>query len=57
MNRPHLIAALCFAVAAVFYIAGLSKDYSAGFVLVGAFFEITAWANVIRARREKKRTT
>lgn len=54
MKRPHLIAALCFAIAGLFYIAGLSNDYLAGFLLLGVGFEVAAWANVIKASRDKR---
>ncbi|MBZ2208754.1 hypothetical protein [Massilia soli] len=54
MKRPHLIAALCFAIAGLFYIAGLSKDYLVGFLLLGVGFEVAAWANVIKALRDKR---
>ena len=54
MKRPHLVAALCFALAALLYIVGLSKDYSVGFVLLGGFFEVVAWKAFIKAWREKR---
>lgn len=54
MKRPHLVAALCFAIAGVFYFAGLSKDYLVGFLVLGLGFEVAAWANVIKASREKR---
>jgi hypothetical protein len=54
MKRPHLVAALCFAIAVIFYIAGLSKDYLVGFLVLGLGFEVAAWANVFKASREKK---
>ena len=53
MKRPHLIAALCFAIAGLFYIAGLSQDYLVGFIILGLGFEVAAWANVIKASRQK----
>jgi cell division protein FtsW (lipid II flippase) len=54
MKRPHLIAALCFAIATFLYLAGMSTDYFAGFFLLAGFFEVVAWKNVIRAYREKR---
>lgn len=54
MKRPHLAAALCFAIAGIFYIAGLSNDYLVGFLLLGLGFEVAAWVNVIKASREKR---
>ena len=54
MKRPHLIAALCFAIAGVFYLAGLSQDYLVGFIVLGLGFEVAAWANVIKASRGKR---
>ena len=53
MNRPHLMAAVCFGVALLFYFFGLSKDYSTGFIVLGMFFEVVAWKNVLAARRQK----
>lgn len=54
MNRPHLVAAICFAIALAFYYAGLRFDFFAGFFLLGGFFEIVAWKNAITAWREKR---
>lgn len=54
MKRPHLAAALCFAIAGIFYIAGLSNDYLVGFLVLGLGFEVAAWVNVIKASREKR---
>ncbi len=54
MKRPHLIAALCFAIAGLFYLAGLSNDYLVGFLVLGLGFEVAAWANLIKASREKR---
>jgi len=54
MKRPHLIAALCFAIAGLFYLAGLSNDYLVGFIVLGVGFEVAAWTNVIKASREKR---
>jgi hypothetical protein len=54
MKRPHLIAALCFAIAAIFYFAGLSKDYLVGFIVLGVFFEVVGWTKIIKAAREKR---
>ena len=54
MKRPHLIAALCFAIAGLFYIAGLSQDYLVGFIVLGMGFEVAAWAKLIKASREKR---
>lgn len=48
MKRPHLAAALCFATAGIFYFAGLSNDYLAGFLVLGLGFEVAGWANVIK---------
>ncbi|RJG27225.1 hypothetical protein [Massilia cavernae] len=53
MNRPHLMAAVSFAVALVLYLLGLATDYLAGFFLLGMFFEVVAWKNVIDARRAR----
>jgi ABC-type uncharacterized transport system permease subunit len=54
MKRPHLIAALCFAIAGLFYLAGLSNDYLVGFLVLGVGFEVAAWANMAKASREKR---
>lgn len=54
MKRPHLIAALCFAIAGLFYIAGLSRDHLVGFILLGIGFEVAAWVNVVKASRGKR---
>lgn len=54
MKRPHLVAALCFAIAGIFYLAGLSNDYLVGFLVLGLGFEVAAWANVGKAIREKR---
>ncbi|HEY0488038.1 MAG TPA: hypothetical protein VGD30_00855 [Telluria sp.] len=54
MKRPHLVAAVCFAIATFLYFAGLSTDYFVGFFLLAGFFEVVAWKNVFRASREKR---
>lgn len=54
MNRPHLAAALCFAVALAFYAAGLASDYTAGFFVLGMVFEVIAWKHAISAWRERR---
>jgi hypothetical protein len=54
MKRPHLMAAVCFAVAALLYFVGLSTDYFVGFFLLGGFFEVLAWKNFIKAWRDKR---
>lgn len=54
MNRPHLVAALCFAVALGFYSVGLAVDYFAGFFVLGMVFEIIAWKHAITAWRERR---
>ena len=54
MKRPHLIAALCFGIAGLFYLAGLSNDYLVGFMVLGLGFEVAAWANMSKASREKR---
>lgn len=53
MKRPHLMAAVSFAVALVLYMLGLATDYLAGFFVLGMFFEIVAWKQLIDARRAK----
>ena len=40
MKRPHLMAAVSFAVALAFYMLGLATDYLAGFFALGVFFEV-----------------
>lgn len=56
MKRPHLVAAVCFAIAIFLYLAGMSTDYFVGFFLLAGFFEVVAWKNVIQALREKRGT-
>ncbi|NML62641.1 hypothetical protein HHL21_16465 [Massilia sp. RP-1-19] len=54
MKRPHLTAAVCFAIAAFLYVVGMSRDFFAGFILLALFVEVIAWKNVIKAAREKR---
>ena len=55
MKRPHLMAAVSFAVALAFYMLGLATDYLAGFFALGVFFEVVAWKQLIDARRARVR--
>ena len=54
MNRPRLVAVVCFAVALAFYAVGLAVDYYAGFFMLGMVFEIIAWKQAITAWRERR---
>lgn len=48
MKNHHLAAALCVALAAALYFAMPSKEYSAGFALLGMFFAMATWSTSAR---------
>ncbi len=52
MKNPHLTAVVCFALAAALFFYMPSKEYAAGFALLGMFFELSAWKKFLT--RDKK---
>ncbi|ATQ74340.1 hypothetical protein CR152_07320 [Massilia violaceinigra] len=52
MKNPHFTATVCFALAAVLFFAMPSKEYAAGFALLGMFFELSAWKKFLTRDRK-----
>lgn len=52
MKNPHLTATVCFALALALYFYMASKEYAAGFALLGMFFELSAWKRFLTKDRK-----
>lgn len=48
MKNNHAIAFACFIVAGILYFASVASDYAVGFAVVGGFFELAAWKNLLK---------
>jgi len=47
MKHSHLMAIACFAIAIICYSLGGKNDLTAGFAVLGVFFEAIGWKNFL----------
>jgi hypothetical protein len=55
MNKSHIAALICFALALLWYAVGSSHQGAGGFLFLGFIFELLGWKKISDSAKDEKK--